>query len=810
MSIAKFFNTIIFTCLLTNTILAQEYIPLKEVYSETVKGDIKIIGNSILGIKGIYDSIVYKNNDAYNGELNNGRQFNKEAHVKDQSGNLLYLDSENNITTEATTGNGDTNKPFFNLVESSYSRVYYDIDSDKNFEENFSSNLNASERDYGGEVDINGALITYSKNGTFSSSAAFLDLDNECINIKKAILYWSGIYPGKTSNSEIIYDSTNKQFKRNLIGSPRSNFCGGDCEDYTEIKILPPFGEKYYTITADTIANPDLSGLNFQTEVIVDGIRGSYYNNQIFGTNGPQISDSPYVCKADITKLFNSLQKNIKDISGYWTVANIISTTGTRIGSGLAGGWTLAVVYETNDSSATSKFISFYDGFSTIRSGRDPIQLTVPNFKVPPGGPIRAWIANAAIEGDRAFDNDQFSIKTKTTILNNPSSDNSPLSSAIPLREQVIDNRLNFFNSTITDLNGNLKRLPNSLNTLGYDTDHFELTNTNNSVLNNDSFGNGAVDDTATLYLSTTGDTYSSFFTAFAIETIQPDVEFTIKVRNINTGNQLVNYETVDFGQELIYEVTIRNNGNDIAENILFENYLPANVNLISNKSEIANSITGLGATTPRPNIEISSETITDSSGISYDTQKIEIAIPDLGSFNCINQPIDPINGIRITDPACGNEILFEFRVSVVDECSNNRNSLINEIQNFPYVSYSGLFNTNRVDRAIETFFENNECTNSTNNPALKLSPFGQDCDILSVNESSLDKTKFNVHPNPTRGLIYIGEEIDNIKLVSVFGITLKTLKNASKINIADYPSGVYFLIFEKNDQITVERIVKI
>ncbi len=474
--------------LLFNPIFSQEFVPLTQTALETVKGDMRVIGNSILGIRGQFERVDFTPNEPYNGGRNNGTIFS-----------------------------------FF-----SYTRAYIDIDSDPNFQDYFSASFKSinENHDYSDnnpdtiDVDENGSPLIFTPNGTFSSSASFLDIDNSCNKVVKAFLYWSATHPNETINSS------------NETSSPRNNFCGTNCEDYTEIKILPPGGDQYYNISIDPNATSNPNAVKLKSEVIIDGLEGSFYNTQLFGSEGLRIQDSPYVCKADITPLFESLQENNQSINGYWTVGNVKVTTGFRSLSGLAGGWTLAVIYETNDPSETTKSICFYDGFSNIQFEDTPVKVNIPSFKTLPTGDINAWIASASLEGDRGLGGDQFLIETETSKINFPGPDATAQhalpNSARPLMEiNSADNTTNFFNSSITDLNGQSKKLPNSSNTLGYDTDHFPLINTDNRILNNGSLlGGGHTDTTASLYLATIQDSYSSFFTAFAIET--PDEEAPI------------------------------------------------------------------------------------------------------------------------------------------------------------------------------------------------------------------------------------------------------------------------------------------
>ncbi len=696
---------------------SQEFVPLTERVTETLRGDMAVIGNSILGVRGEFDNTsgVLEPNDPYNGTSNNG--LNRFFFVQNQNalGELIYIDRVTfTFTTSPFDRFGRNNFRFNRSSGSTYKRAYIDIDNDPAFAANFNAAIPNSETTYGGTTDANGTPTSASGDGTFSSSGAFLDVNTSCSTVRRAYLYWSGVYPFESfDNGEEAFDPNTNLITRISDSTNRSRFCGSDCEDYTEVKILPPGGDQYYDISANPASTANPNGIQIQTEVIVDGLQGSFYNQQVFGPSGRNLQNQPYVCIADVTEIFTSLQNSGQDIAGYWTVGNVRATTGFRSGAGLTGGWSLAVIYEDSRPTITNKAIYFYDGYTGISLNEERVSFTTPPFQTIPQGPIEAWIATAALEGDRGFTNDKFSIQTATTI-DRLGPDTAPTifvppTNSVQMREQPIDNSSNFFNSTITGLTGPVDKIPNSGNVLGYDTDHFQLINTNNSILNNGDPASGTITDTqATLYLTTEGDSYADFFVAFAVEVIAPDVVVLKQAFNADTGALLANNEIVDFGQEIIYEMTIRNLGNDIAENILFEDLLPGNTELLANQFTDASDFSGFDVAVP--NVQITNETITDRAGITYNTRNIQIDIPDLGAFDCNNQPSDITTGATITDPACGQEVTIRFRVRIVEECAGNRNACVERVENIAFASFDGRFNDNRINQRNSAFAFDSTC----------------------------------------------------------------------------------------------------
>jgi uncharacterized DUF497 family protein len=289
---------------------------------------------------------------------------------------------------------------------------------------------------------------------TFSSSSADLVVDNK--SSKKIIyagLYWSATY---------LYESgkmtKSKKFK--AINDKR--------EAFDKVKIKLPNQEEY----------SDIKG-----ELIYDGIEDKDFKES-----------APYVMFADITEMVI----NSKNPFGTYTVANIKSTTG-MISGGVSGGWSIFFIYE--DLKMTGKYITTYDGFAGITD--KSLDINFSGFQTLPEGKVNAKIACVALEGDLRLKGDQVLFKTSenkdfTQLSNN-------------LRDKT-----NFFNSSITNENDFFQnRVPNSLNTLGYDSFVMTIDNLNNSVV-----GNNTHD--ATVRLKTFGDRFFMFFNAFNVEVVAP------------------------------------------------------------------------------------------------------------------------------------------------------------------------------------------------------------------------------------------------------------------------------------------------
>lgn len=431
---------------------------------------------------------------------------------------------------------------------------------------------------------------------TFSSSTAnFTFPEASCNLIRYAGLYWSATYPSARAGD--------------ALGTDRQS-------DFNQVKLKIP-GGSYVDVTA--------------AEVLFDGFTS---------TDSSVQQNSPYACYADVTSVITPLV----DPTGDYTVANVRSVVGSLSpGGGAAGGWTLIIVYE--NPTLSGKLITTFDGFARVRN-EDPVDIDYTGFNTIPSGPVRANIGAAALEGDNRITGDQMFIREDT---------------ADPFVEisNAANPGNNFFNSNIT-LNGVItsNRTPNSINTLGYDTDIFLLNNPSNSVI-----GNSATQ--ATFRFTSTGDQYYPFFNSFNVEIIEPNIVLEKKVEDI-AGNDITG-QGVNLGQSLDYVLSFQNLGNDDASNYTVRDVLPVNVTL--NES---NMILPTGVT------------------YTYDlvTRTVVFTIP-----NDLVEIGDPTYSIRMRVKVAENCYAF------VDACSDN-------IQNLAYSTYQGVLNNNQItdDPSVSDF----------------------------------------------------------------------------------------------------------
>ncbi|MEM9000936.1 MAG: T9SS type B sorting domain-containing protein [Bacteroidota bacterium] len=449
-------------------------------------------------------------------------------------------------------------------------------------------------------VDIDGDPTT------FSSSSSTLTLP-DCSQIYWAGLYWAGNYDEE---------------RKDESGDFNNNFTvDTNHYDVTSIKFRVP-GGSYVDLQADTNADP----VGEEDDVIIDG-----YNNT---------PNDPYVCYKNVTNLLQALA----DPTGEYFVANVRGTKGST-NHGVAG-WTLVIIYE--NPTLPGKYISVFDGYEgiTTQSGNSTADISVSGFNTIPTGPVNARIGVSVLEGETSLSGDTFGI-----VSNSSSTFTDITNAANPSN--------NFFNSTISEDGANVtSRNINSTNSLGYDSDVFDLNNPGNSIIDNG-------DTSATLRLGTSGDWFAAFLVTFGIEIIEPTIVLEKKVEDI-AGNDITGLG-VNLGQYLDYVLSFQNTGNDDATNYTIRDVLPINVTLDETNITLPTGVTYV-----------------------YDptTREITFTIP-----NNLVEEGDPVSQLRM-------------RVQVAENCFDFIDACTDQIENLAYSTYEGIINNNQItdDPSVSDF----------------------------------------------------------------------------------------------------------
>ncbi|MEU8759818.1 DUF3344 domain-containing protein [Streptomyces sp. NPDC048659] len=175
-------------------------------------------------------------------------------------------------------------------------------------------------------------------------------------------------------------------------------------------------------------------------------------------TTGHRTGDGAdaFQASADVTELVRSAQ------SGLWTVAQVNVAMG-RSAVGGWGGWTLVAAYEKADEPL--RRLAVWDGFETL--GPKNRELGIPvglgKDRIPEGAD--GSLGLVAYDGDRGTSGDYLAVESERakTVRR------STLSDSANSADDVM-------NSSITESGtSRMERLPAHQNTLGYDSDVFDL-----------------------------------------------------------------------------------------------------------------------------------------------------------------------------------------------------------------------------------------------------------------------------------------------------------------------------------------------
>ena len=281
--------------------------------------------------------------------------------------------------------------------------------------------------------------------------------------------------------------------------------------NFNDVKLMLPGETTYTTVTADDV---------------------------IFRGRTTHFSNDPYICVKDITPQVLALQ----DKFGSYQVANVEAAEGFMAHDqdvGTAGGWQIVFVYESPNVPA--KNITLFDGYAHVTNIINNFDINFSGFQTTPVGNVNANIVLGALEGDRNLSGDRLQIRNVA---------NNYVDITAPQR-----NANNFFNSRITDNNGNFTdRNPASINTLGFDAAVFPLDNPGNSVIGNNQ-------TSATLRLTSNQEIYGLYLLGLAVEVYRPSLNPLVVTQT--SGNNPANP-----GDTIGFNFNIQNNGNDNALNV--------------------------------------------------------------------------------------------------------------------------------------------------------------------------------------------------------------------------------------------------
>ncbi len=466
---------------------------------------------------------------------------------------------------------------------------------------NYSPNNGYDGSSYNNKLTVDYIKIDGTSN--FSSSSADFSTDGDsCAEIIYAGLYWAAAYYEKRVDN--IADNAPE---RHNLPVPDTR------QDFRNIKFKPP-GGSYIDITP--------TSTNAQTEVVYNGYRDTATN-----ANPVAAEELPYVCYADVTNIV----KGLPDPNGTYTVANVRAGIGAHSAEtgGASAGWVLVIIYKS--PLFPLRHFTSQDGFLFVKDSPRTFKYDGINTPAAPNE-VRVKYGTAVLEGDKPYTGDRLYITNGGTDHSIFAAPDNPLD--------------NFYNSSIT-VNGvyNPARNPNSKNTLGFDTNMFEIPNLNNTVIgNNQTF----VDFKAT----TTKDQYRIFLNLLVTESVKPVLSVVKRVKD--KDNNDITGATADVGDELFYELTIQNQGNEDIIEAYISDEIPKYLEYVPNSIE-------------------------SPGNPSFIT----------GSYDAANKKIN----IAITpDPLGRHDAPFtvRFRTKIVASCLDLRDACAREIKNIAKSSYKG------------------------------------------------------------------------------------------------------------------------
>lgn len=388
--------------------------------------------------------------------------------------------------------------------------------------------------------NTNLSLVDYDDNGNNNNNLMqYIDIDNDpsTWNSSSANLYFSNENGSLDSCTEIRYAGlywTGRSAPDGAASSPNE-----------------------FTVTKNIDGTITTKSFN-KKRILLKGPNSGAYSAFIAEENAiyyPNTSDAfIYSAYTDVTDYVR--QHGI----GSYFAADIALVEGNGSGTGYSGGWGLIVIYE--NSKMKHRDITLFDGHAfVLNSTANGYNVEVNGFNTLRTGNVGVKLGIMASEGDVGLNGDYFQIQKNSDL------------SFMNLHHDL-NSENNFFNSS----NTNLGRNPMLANNTGIDIATFSVPNENNSVIGNN--------QTSTNFrYGTVGDTYAIFALALAVDSYVPKVENTISVSSIN-GISFHPNSNVLPGQEIDFNVAIRNLENESISNFKIVVPMPFNASFVGESAE--------------------------------------------------------------------------------------------------------------------------------------------------------------------------------------------------------------------------------
>ena len=548
---------------------SSQYTPTKKIYN--LKGDFTMLGNT---------SLTPQN---YGPNTNNNGQF------------MIYVDEDNDVETwnssSSTMVFSTENGAIPSCSNIVYAGLYWTGKSSAN------TTFDVTKQQQTGTQAINNNItVAHNQNIANTNYALSVTRNNPSNNNRNPIYTFSG--NGNTYAFNFYNSGATNRVTLSVNGATAVNVPVTINGTGTEATLVTPYiivdGNVTLTITklirsAATNLSTDNTQSTSTANVNVTGTIPVYsnvtktFNKRQVKLKGPNSStyttvtastnDIYYPSGSDdnIFSAYTEITDYVRNngIGEYW-VADMPLLEGNVSGTGYSGGWGIIVIYE--NTKMKWRDVTIFDGYAYVNSGNTTgFDLPVSGFNTVQSGNVGMKLGLMASEGDVSFTGDYFRIQNLNTT-NYTTLSHSGNSST------------NFFNSSI---NAGGARNPQLSNNTGIDVAMFDIQNTNNSIIGNN--------QTSTNFrYGTSGDTYSIFAIAMAVDAYIPEVEKVISTTTINGLPAIEPYVALP-GQEVGFSIDIKNLGTEAINNYKIVVPVPYNA------TYVAGSAAGTIFFTPQP-----------------------------------------------------------------------------------------------------------------------------------------------------------------------------------------------------------------
>ncbi len=608
----------------TLTQRTSSYTPTKKIYN--IKGDFTMLGNTNLTPQN------YSPTTNNNGSTMQYVDIDGDSNTFNSSSSTLDLSTENGALPSCSkiiyaglywTGKSSANSTF--TVNKTVPSSPHNIDNNYFV----SHNNNITNSNYSLSISRGGSKNSrfpiyeftdgndtyfFSYTNTSGSSNVTLSINGTSVNIPVTIITVGSTATATFTTPYIINDGTVNVTIKQLIRDTSIN--DGDYQGSPNAASVNVSGTISTAIVTKTFDKRKISLKGPQSSSYTEFSAGA---NDIYYPSGTD--DNIYSAYVEVTDYVKT-----NGVGAYFA-ADIALLEGNPGGTGYSGGWGMIVVYE--NSKMKYRDVTIFDGYAYVQaSNTSGFTLPVTGFNTIQSGTVNMKLGLMASEGDVDFTGDYFQIQKVSDA------------SYMDLSHSGNDTA-NFFNSSI--LAGGTRN-PSLVNNTGIDISMFNVLNTNNTVITNN--------QSATNFkYGTSGDTYSIFAIAMAVDAYTPVVDAVIAAKSVNNVPVSGSITSVLPGDIIEAKINIYNKGTEAVNSTKYIIAIPYTLDYVGSLTNHVNF-----SPLPSPNNYYFDPLLGPKGSIVF----------DLGTLPL---PADP------------NTILadFSFKVKVTEDCAILTNSICNQ-----------------------------------------------------------------------------------------------------------------------------------